>query len=502
VLDVPPGTPIAAAVTQLGSQLGLHVSVDPAVHGTAGVSLRDVTLDEALQAMVSRNGAAFALEGSELRVFPIRMETRTFPLDYVAISRVGSTSTVVRRRLSGYSPMANSPLAQQAGVAAAAGATGAGGSSAAASDVVASSTASGDVVTGQSVADIWQEIRIALTGIIGAGQVNASTRVPAAADPMIRAGSAEPSAPSNGDAGSRAASIPFADGSSLVISPMSGLISVTSSAEKLAAAEKFIADFQESVLRQVMLEAKIVEVTLSKNSPFGIDWNAVTSAISSNNGGTFRGDASATTSGDAGSVHFLLTGGAPQIAAVLSALQLQGDVTVLSNEQTSALNNQHAIFDVTTDEVFFDVGRSPVLDAGGAITTQSAITPRQVPVGVVLNVLPQISADDVLTMNVRPSVTNVDRVASITLADGTTASAPVIARREGDTVARLHAGETMIIGGLVQTRTIRTTSGTPVLRDLPFVGKAFQHTSDTDTRSELVVFLTPTIISGQPVPGR
>jgi MSHA biogenesis protein MshL len=481
LLDVPAGTPIASAVTQIGNQFGLRVTVDAAVHGTAAVSLRDVTLHEALEAVVSRNGAAFELQGSELRVFPVRMETRTFPLDYVAISRVGSTSTVVRRRRADISP-----LLQQAGTVTPAGATTSG-----ASELGGSRAASGDVVTGQSVADIWQEIRIALTGIIAAGQANGSTR------PLTTTN------PTELGAFSRAASVPFADGSNLVISPMSGLISVTSSAEKLAAAERFIAEFQESVLRQVMLEAKIVEVTLAKDSPFGIDWNAVSSALASKNDAVLRSDPSVTTTGNAGSVNFLLAGGASQITAVLDALQLQGDVTVLSNEQTSALNNQHAIFDVTTDEVFFDVNRAPVLDANGEmIATQSAITPHQIPVGVVLNVLPQISADDVLTMNVRPSVTNVDRVASIKLADGTTASAPVIARREGDTVVRLHAGETMIIGGLVQTRKQRTTSGTSVLQDLPLIGKAFQHTSDTETRSELVVFLTPTIISGQPVSGR
>jgi type II secretory pathway component GspD/PulD (secretin) len=202
-------------------------------------------------------------------------------------------------------------------------------------------------------------------------------------------------------------------------------------------------------------------------------------------------------------VNFTLTGGTTQINAVLNALQTQGNVSVLSNEQTSALNNQRAIFDVTTDEVFFNVSRTPLLSSnGGVVTTQSAITPQQISVGVILDVLPQISADNILTMNIRPSVTNIDHVASITLSDGTTASAPVIARREGDTIARLRAGETMIIGGLVQTRKDRTTSGIPILQDLPLFGKAFQHITDNETRSELVVFLTPTIISGQPVPGR
>src|SRR6185312_8730380 len=200
---------------------------------------------------------------------------------------------------------------------------------------------------------------------------------------------------------------------------------------------------------------------------------------------------------------FTLTGGSTEIHAVLTALESQGNVSVLSNDKTTALNNQRAIFDVTTDEVFFNVTRSPLLGTnGGVVSTQTSIIPQQVSVGVVLDVLPQISTDNVLTMNIRPAVTSVIRVDSITVSDGSTASAPVIARREGDTIARLRAGETMVIGGLVQTRTDNTVSGVPGLKDIPCFGKAFQHIDKVESRSELIVFLTPTIITGQPVVGR
>jgi len=126
----------------------------------------------------------------------------------------------------------------------------------------------------------------------------------------------------------------------------------------------------------------------------------------------------------------------------------------------------------------------------------------QVSVGVVLDVLPQISADNVLTMDIRPAVTNITATRSISLSDGTSTSAPVIARREGDTIARMRAGETMMIGGLVQTRNETTKSGIPILKDIPLIGKLFTNYKDVQSKSELVVFLTPTIISGQPVPGR
>jgi type II secretory pathway component GspD/PulD (secretin) len=175
---------------------------------------------------------------------------------------------------------------------------------------------------------------------------------------------------------------------------------------------------------------------------------------------------------------------------------------VLSNEKTSALNNQRAIFNVTTDQIYFSVTRTPLFNSnGGVISFQSSISPQEISVGVVLDVLPQISADNVLTMDIRPAVTNVDHVETITLSDGTTTSAPVIARREGDTIARLRAGETMIIGGLVQTTKNSTKSGVPVLSQIPLLGRMFTHVNNSESRSELVIFLTPTVISGAPAGG-
>lgn len=487
-LDVPPGTPVATAVAQIAAQAGLTATIDPDVRGTTSAHLRNVSVDEALRQLVAPSGATFQIQGSVLRVVPVRMATRTFHLDYVALSRVGTMTTLVQRRLSnnvagysGYGPQVGTSTGALGGLNAAA-------------------ASGGDVLSAQSVADIWQEIRVALIGIMQAGQPVA--HVTTQANPMEQASAAAASTQATGGFGSGAASIPFPDGSSLVISPISGLINVTAMPDRLAAVEAFINDFQASVLRQVVIEAKIVEVDLSNSYQYGIDWSVVSKAASGKYGVTLSSSPNVQTSGNAGNIAFTVNSGSTQINAVLTALSTQGDVSVLSNEKTTALNNQRAIFDVSTDEVFFSVTRTPLFGPTGAVVeTQSSIIPQQISVGVVLDVLPQISADNVLTMDIRPAVTSIDHVDSITTSDGTSASAPVIARREGDTIARMRAGETMVIGGLVQTRHDHTVSGIPLLKDIPLLGKAFQHIDNTDTRSELVVFLTPTIISGQPMAG-
>lgn len=474
LLDVPPGTPIDQAVTQVATQLGLGVSIDPEVRGTTSGTLRNITLDSALAELVGRRGYAYQVQASVVRVAPIRMETRTFTLDYMALSRVGTMSTVIQRRFS--SGHANA--LQSNGLNAPA----AGANTFAAPDA--------DVLMAQPVADIWQEIRVALTGLLHAGQsVSAGSRSPttiAIADPPNASASA----------GSNAAtSVAFPDGAALVVSPISGLISVTAMPDQLRAVEAFIDEFQTSVLRQVAIEAKIVEVTLSTGFPFGIDWTQIDT--DSKNAFTLRSDPTIQTTGNVGSVYYTLSNGPAQIGAVLTALESQGRVTVLSNEKTTALNNQRAIFNVTTDEVFFHVTRTPLLGPNGTVVSfQNQVTPQQISVGVVLDVFPQISADNVLTMDIRPAVTNITRFDSISLPDGTATTAPVIARREGDTIARIRAGETMVIGGLVQTRKEVTRGGVPILKDVPLLGKLFERSKSVDARSELVIFLTPTILAG------
>jgi MSHA biogenesis protein MshL len=461
LLDVALGTPIPTAVTQLASLLGMGVMIHPEVHGTTGGTLRNVTLENALQELVGRRGYAFQIDGSMLRVDPIRMSTRTFRLDYAALSRGGTMNIVVHRRLA-------NRLSERRPTA------------------TDSTSAGDDVLTTQSFGDVWQEIRVALGGLLQSAQ----GAPPPSATPLD-------SGTASAAGGTLASNTTFANGSTLVVSPMSGLISVTAMPDKLRDIAAFIDAFKASVLRQVTIEAKIVEVDLSKSFEFGIDWNAVRTA--GNSRFSLCSDTTMLTTGDAGDVHFALTGGSARVDAVLSGLAAQGTVSVVLHEKTTALNNQRAVFNASTDEVFFSVTRTPMpAPNGGATSIQNQVVPQQISVGIVLEVLPQISVDNILTMSIRPAVTSIARVDSVTLADGTSATAPVVSRRESDTIGRLRAGETMVIGGLLQNRKDSTVGGVRFVRDIPLIGKPFRRMKRTERRSELVIFLTPTVVSGAP----
>jgi MSHA type pilus biogenesis protein MshL len=274
---------------------------------------------------------------------------------------------------------------------------------------------------------------------------------------------------------------------------MAGTILVTAPASKLAEVETFLKAFESSIQRQVAIEAKFVEVLLDRDSRFGINWDAVVSRGSVELVGRAQNPP-----GARGLSTVELTLRADKIETVLQALEQQGEVRVLSSPRVSTLNNQRAMINVGTDEVFFTITRQPIIGPTGAtigFTTQ--VQPQQIAVGILLDVLPQIGPDNTITMNVRPVVTDVIRVEEVSLEDGTQVRAPVIDRRETDTVVRVRAGETIAIGGLMRTRREVRTRGIPLLKDIPLLGALFRSREEREEQRELVIFLTPSVVAGQ-----
>jgi MSHA biogenesis protein MshL len=485
---------LSAVVRELAATYGLQYQIDPSVQGLVNTRLRNATLSQALAAVVPQ-GATYQIDNGVIRIAAARLMTRIFTLDYVALARFGTASTVIQRRLGatggGVSGIGNSGSPGGVNSVGNLGGGGLGGGGLG---------GGADQISAVSVADAWEEIRVASEALVfdapAAGQPTPAPQVPTGAGSALG---------SIGRPYSRVAQ----DGRRLIINPIAGTITVTAFPAQLEQLDLFIKTFEASIQRQVLIEAKIVEVNLDRSFEFGIDWRAVVNigsgsiGITSVNPGTVRRPPRSPDSSSTGNIEFTLRGGAGQITAVLNALDTQGDVRVLSSPRVSALNNQRAVFDVTTGEIVFNVNQTIVPGAlGGNSNVVTTVTPQQVNVGIVLDVLPQIGADNVVTMNIRPVVTSVARTASFTGPDGIVVQAPVIDTRESDTMARLRAGETIIIGGLMQTRREKQRSGVPGLMDIPLLGKLFTSYSDVERKAELVIFLTPTIIAGQPAASR
>ncbi|MBI3400875.1 MAG: pilus (MSHA type) biogenesis protein MshL, partial [Acidobacteria bacterium] len=175
--------------------------------------------------------------------------------------------------------------------------------------------------------------------------------------------------------------------------------------------------------------------------------------------------------------------------AIVRALDQQGKVSILSSPRVSTMNNQKAVIKVATDDVFFSqtTQREPLT---GVVT--QLVTPNTITEGIVLDVTPQIG-DDAITMTIHPSIS--ERLGQVTSPNGDVV--PVVAVRATDTVVRVQDGQTVVIGGLMEQRSSRNRSGVPGLQRTPLVGRAFRNEDDQETKIELVILLTPTVIVGQ-----
>lgn len=471
---------------RLAESFGLEHDIDPSVRGQVTLRRSNITLEEALDQIVLPQGYQYQLTGNLLRVIPVRTQTRIFELDYVSISRTGIGSTVAQTSLSN---TATGGFGGQFGGGGLTGGLGGGlgGSGSQFGSGVGAmggGTGGGGAISSVTVADFWDGIRVALEGFIFAGTDSvgsSSTRSDAAAGAGALGGQMRVTTAFSRSAG----------GQLLSIDPFAGIITVTAAPETLAAVESYLTAVERSVQRQVLIEAKIVEVQLDRNFEFGIDWSFVR---------------------EIGGVNLVVGAGSEgadlriqdppdtdrAINIVLRALESQGDVNVLSSPRVSVLNNQPASFAVTRNDVFFNATRQPILGPdGGTIGFNTQLIPQQIAVGITLDVLAQISAGNVITMSIRPSVTEVVDEKTLELEDGSQASAPVIDSRNTDTMVRARDGETIVIGGLMQTRSRSSNSGVPVLRDIPVIGRLFSGTSRSEEKRELVIFITPTIVAGE-----
>ena len=464
---------VATVIGRLARQVGLAAIIDPSVRGGVTRSLQNVTLTDALQSLVG-NQYAYQVRNGALIVSPVQVVQHTYTVDYLAMSRISSGATIVSRGTQASGQMSNTPYIT--GAAGNPGLSASGGLAATGTDIIQSS----------SQADVWGELTQQLESILFGSAVD-STSV------AQRGGGPRPFSRCSGQV-------------CLRISPLSSLVDVTAPPEKQDEVSRYIALFTSAIGRQVLIKAQVVEVALDRSHSFGIDWQAVLSTArgiiraTANPGAGFTTDPSSSVTG--GTASFNLGIGDFTLQAVINALQTIGDVQVVAKPTTNAMNQQKASFNVTRQEQFFTTVQTPVVSPTTGLPTGAFTQTLQIQtatVGLVFDVLPQISDKNVVLMAIRPSVTSIASRTQIVGANGTVqATLPITEHRETDTMARVRSGETIMIGGLIQKQSTTTRTGIPVLMSIPILGRAFSSTKIEERNSELVIFLTPEIVTGQP----
>ncbi|HYD96059.1 MAG TPA: secretin N-terminal domain-containing protein [Noviherbaspirillum sp.] len=450
-----------------------NMLVHPEVSGTISANLKDVTLFEALDAIRELYGYDYQVNGNSIMIRPLTLQTKVFQVNYLTGNRRGNSTTTVT---SGNDINSNNNNSNNN-----ANNNNTNNNNSNANNNSSTGSNSGSRQSGSSsvntitATDFWSELRASLEAIVGTGK----------------------------------------EGRSVVISPQSGVVVIRAMPDELRNVSAYLKATQLSVDRQVILEAKILEVQLNDSYQSGINWAGFrlggntrvsagllapgTSLASSSavNALTANGVASAvgsTLSNSAAGSLFGLAFQTSNFSALISFLETQGTVHVLSSPRIATLNNQKAVLKVGTDE-FFVTNVSTTTTAGTTTTTTPSVTLQSFFSGVVLDVTPQIDEQGNIILHIHPSVSQVSTVnKSINLGVGGSLTLPLAASStsETDSVVRGQDGQIVAIGGLMRQATVEDRSGLPGASNTPIFG----NTSRTVQKRELVILLKPTIVHG------
>lgn len=432
------------------------------VTGNLSAKLQNVTVPDALDAMRDLYDFDITLQGRKITVRQPVLETRVFQVNYTTGTRKGSSETRVAAGSLADAPMTSSLPG--------------------APPPVTSRGPDSSRVSTSSEVDFWQDLKTSLAAIAG-----------------ITEGGAK----------------------SIVVSPQSGVVVVRAMPKELRDVAAYLKATQLSVERQVILEAKIIEVQLSDGYQAGVNWSAFRAGSTQATGGVIQPGTSLnntpgtpltngslnavagsaiSTVANAGGTMFGLALQGTSFAALVSFLETQGAVQVLSSPRVSTLNNQQAVLKVGTDEFFVTgiSGGTTTPSAGGAITTTPNVILRPFFSGVVLDVLPQIDADGNVMLHIRPSVSQVTTVnRNINLGAGGQLQLPLASSSasEADSVVRAKNGQVIVIGGLMRESAANDRSQVPGIGNATGIGKLFGSTSRSAQKRELVILLKPTVVT-------
>lgn len=447
----------------------LSVAVDPALKTPIAVSLKDVTVREALEILRELHGFDYQLVGRQLMVRPGEMQTRMYRVSYPVFNRNGrSDLRVVSGSITGGGPGGNPAVPQLSPTA--------GGAVPPPASNGASAGAESSRVSTSQRNDVWSEIEQSVRLIVG-----------------------------------------DKDGRNVVISPQTGTIVVRGMPKEQRSVAQYLESARLSIERQVMIEAKIVDVQLRESVATGINWAAFRNQSSRLSAGVLNPGSNLAVQGAIGSANVganlpgqdiatpaTLQGGllglvfqASNFAAVLDFLQTQGRVQVLSSPRIATMNNQKAVLKVGTDDFFVTNISTTTTSTGSTSQTSPTITVQPFFSGIALDVTPHIDDQGFIVLHIHPAVSTVgERNKVLNLGSLGNFTLPLASSdvSETDSVVRARDGKIIAIGGLMRAENSDANSGLPGVGSGPLRTALGGRNDAVVAKRELVILLKPTVI--------
>lgn len=444
--------------------------IAPEVAGNVTVNLKNVTVREALETLRELYGYEFKFQGTRIYIQPNTMQTRIFQINYLAGKRQGQSDVRVTSSSISATQSSGSTASGTASSTTPAGASG---------TSVTAGPPSSQISTTQN-SDFWRDLTTALASIVGAQ-----------------------------------------DGRTVIVSPGSGVVLVKAFPSDLRAVENYLRITQLIVERQVMLEAKIIEVTLNEEFQAGVNWSAfggdhnryaigvanagttlrTTGSISSTDATVTPGAAGSLVASSLGSGLFGLAFQTANFASLLNFLETQGNAQVLSSPRIATINNQKAVLKVGTDEFYVTNVSSTVTSSGTSNVTTPTITLQPFFSGIALDVTPQIDADNNIVLHVHPSisvVTEKKKIIDLGTQLGTfTLPLANSSVSETDSIVRVQDGNIVAIGGLMKQEQSSDANGLPGTASSSSWGMLFGARNSLLKKRELVILIKPTIIHNE-----
>ncbi len=502
--------PVKEILFALARESKLNIDIHPSIQGRATLNAVDQTLPAILERLAKQVDLTYKMDGNVLYIAPDSPVLRSYKVDYVNMNRDTKSFIGADGQISSSSQIGDSTSTSG---------NGANNSSRTSVDSTSKNHLWESLITNIKELLAETDKEVIVTRIGAAGQTDKqSNNQTANANGTANIGLSDAAKVEAEDRDRQKSEYKTLFAANVIANAETGVISVRATNKQHEKVQEFIDRVMGSARKQVLIEATIVEVRLNDSFQAGIDWSRLNNGPSNSGfvfgqtlgskGFNFNPNTGAVTQGGANALGIASTAGLfagylnpasaiGNIAASITLLKQFGDTKVLSSPKLMVLNNQTAVLKVVDNLVYFTVqAQQSQAAVGGSVLSTITTTPNTVPVGVVMSVTPQINDTGKVNVNVRPTIS---RVLSFVRDPNPQLLAipsqiPQIQVREMESILQIDSGNTAVLGGLMQDEIVRNSDKVPGLSDVPGVGKVFTGKNEASQKTELVIFLRPTVI--------